>query len=172
VKELGGLDILVLNAARQQAVENLADLTTESFDATFKTNVYAPFWLAKAALPHLKEGAAIVVTASVQAYKPSGHLFDYAQTKACNVIFTKALAEQLAPKGIRVNAVAPGPVWTPLQVSGGQIQDKLVEFGGDTPMGRPGQPAELAGIYVLLASAESSFSTGQVYGASGGHGNH
>jgi hypothetical protein len=171
VRALGGLDILVNNAARQQAVKSIDELTTEAFDATFKTNVYAPFWLTKAALPHLKPGSTIIVTASEQAYKPSGHLFDYAQTKACNVSFTKSLAQQLAPRGIRVNAVAPGPFWTPLQVSGGTLPGGLAEFGAQTPFGRPGQPAEIAGIFVLLASPESSFATGQVYGASGGNGN-
>jgi NAD(P)-dependent dehydrogenase (short-subunit alcohol dehydrogenase family) len=171
VRELVGLDILVNNAGRQQAVEAIADLTSESFDATFKTNVYAPFWLTKAALPHLEPGASIINTASEQAYDPSAHLLDYAQTKACNVAFTKALSKQVAAKGIRVNAVAPGPVWTPLQVSGGQPQDMLSDFGKKTSLKRAGQPAELAAIYVLLASQESSFATGQVYGASGGGGN-
>lgn len=171
VRALGGLDIVVNNAGRQQAVAELGKLTTEAFDATFKTNVYAPFWITKAALPHLRPGACIINTASVQAYDPSENLVDYAQTKACNVSFTKSLAKQLAPKGIRVNAVAPGPYWTPLQVTGGQSPEKIPEFGKDTPMGRPGQPAEIAGVYVLLASAESTYTTGQVYGASGGSGN-
>jgi len=170
VRELGGLDILVNNAGRQQTVASLADLTTENFDWTFKTNVYAPFWITKAALPHLRPGASIIITASVQAYDPSAALFDYAQTKACNVAFAKSLSKQLAEKGIRVNAVAPGPYWTALQPSGGQTQEMLTKFGGDTPMGRPGQPVEIAPIYVLLASQESSFTTGQVLGASGGSG--
>jgi NAD(P)-dependent dehydrogenase (short-subunit alcohol dehydrogenase family) len=171
VRELGGLDILVNNAGRQHTIPALADLTTEFFDWTFKTNVYAPFWITKAALPHLRPGASIIITASVQAYEPSAALFDYAQTKACNVAFAKSLAKQLAEKGIRVNAVAPGPYWTALQPSGGQTQEMLTKFGGDTPMGRPGQPVEIAPTYVLLASQESSFTTGQVLGASGGSGN-
>ena len=171
VRELGGLDILVNNAGKQQAVDSISDLTTEQFDATFKTNVYAPFWITKAAIPHLSAGASIINTSSVQAYDPSKNLVDYAQTKACNVAFTKALAKQLGEKGIRVNAVAPGPFWTALQVSGGQPQSSIETFGEQTPLGRPGQPAEIAPIYVLLASQEASYATGQVYGDSGGMGN-
>ena len=166
---MGGLDILVNNAASQVSQASIADLTTEQFDATFKTNVYAMFWITKAAVPHLPPGAAIINTASIQAYDPSANLLDYAQTKACIVAFTKALAKQLMTKGIRVNAVAPGPVWTPLQPSGGQPPDKVETFGAQTPYGRPAQPAELAGAYVLLASQESSFVTGEVYGVTGGH---
>ncbi|MBV8204058.1 MAG: SDR family oxidoreductase [Candidatus Eremiobacteraeota bacterium] len=171
VERLGGLDILVNNAARQQAQEHIADLSTEQFDWTFKTNVYAMFWITKAAVPYMRPGSSIINTASVQAYEPSPHLLDYSQTKAAIVAFTKALAKQLAPKGIRVNAVAPGPVWTALQVTGGQPPKNLPQFGADTPFGRPGQPAELAPVYVTLAAADASFSTGQVYGASGGSGN-
>ncbi|KJH72692.1 SDR family oxidoreductase [Aliterella atlantica] len=171
VRELGGLDILVNNAGKQQAVDSIADLTTEQFDSTFKTNVYAMFWITKAAIPHLRPGASIINTSSVQAYDPSENLLDYAQTKSAQVAFTKSLAKQLAKRGIRVNAIAPGPYWTPLQVSGGQPQSAIVQFGSDSPMGRPGQPAELAPTYVLLASQESSYATGQVYGASGGSGN-
>lgn len=171
VQKLGGLDILVNNAAKQSAVPTIADLTTEQFDATFKTNVYAMFWITKAALQHMKPGSSIINTTSVQAYEPSADLLDYAQTKSAIVAFTKALAKQLAAKGIRVNAVAPGPIWTPLQPSGGQPPEEISEFGAKTPMGRAGQPVELAPIYVMLASRESSYTTGQVVGASGGGGN-
>jgi NAD(P)-dependent dehydrogenase (short-subunit alcohol dehydrogenase family) len=168
--QLGGLDILVNNAARQVAQASILDITSEQFDATFKTNVYAMFWITKAALPHMSAGATIINTASVNAYDPEGYILDYAATKGAIAIFTKALAKQVAKQGIRVNAVAPGPIWTPLQPSGGQLPGKLPEFGADTPLGRPGQPAEVAPLYVLLASRESSFSTGQVFGAVGGRG--
>ena len=167
---LGGLDILVNVAGKQTAVQDIAELTTEQFDATYKTNVYALFWLCKAALPHLPAGAAIINTTSIQATQPSEFLLDYASTKAAITNFTKALAKQVASKGIRVNAVAPGPFWTPLQPSGGQRQDRLPSFGGETVVERRGQPAELAPIYVLLASQESSYVTGEVYGATGGMG--
>lgn len=170
VEKLGGLDILVNNAGRQQAVDSLLDLSSENFDLTIKTNIYAPYWITKAALPHLPAGSAIIATSSVQAYDPSENLFDYAQTKAANVAYVKSLAKQLGPKGIRVNGVAPGPVWTPLQVSGGQPQDKIVEFGKATPLARPGQPAELASIFVQLADQDASYATGQIYGAAGGGG--
>lgn len=170
VAGLGGLDILVNNAAKQVSQPSIADLTTEQLDATFKTNVYAMFWITKAALPHLGPGATIINTSSVQAYDPSANLLDYAQTKAAQVAFTKALAKQVGQRGIRVNAVAPGPFWTPLQPSGGQPPEALESFGADTPLGRPGQPAEIAAVYVLLASRESSYATGQVYGAAGGSG--
>lgn len=169
VDQLGGLDILVNNAAKQQAQESILDITTEQFDWTFKTNLYAMFWITKAAVPHLQPGAAIINTASEQAYDPSYYLLDYAQTKAAIVNFTKSLSKQLAKKGIRVNAVAPGPIWTPLQPSGGAFPDKLPAFGGQTPLGRPGQPVELAPAYVTLASQESSYATGQVYGVNGGN---
>ncbi|CAK9884948.1 MAG: putative oxidoreductase YghA [Candidatus Erwinia impunctatus] len=170
VAALGGLDILVNNAGRQQFNESIATLSTEAFDATFKTNVYAPFWITKAALPHLPAGAVIINTSSVQAYAPSAILLDYAQTKACNVIFTKALAKQLGERGIRVNAVAPGPYWTPLQSSGGQPEESVQQFGASSPLGRPGQPAEIAPLYVTLASAECSYASGQVWCADGGTG--
>jgi NAD(P)-dependent dehydrogenase (short-subunit alcohol dehydrogenase family) len=170
VKALGGLDILVNNAARQQTQKSILDITSEAFDATIKTNIYAPFWIIKAALPHLKAGASIVGTSSVQATDPSEDLYDYAQTKAATTNYIKSLAKQLGPKGIRVNGVAPGPIWTPLQVSGGATMEKLKGFGGDTPMGRPGQPVELASIYVQLAASDASYATGQIYGAAGGAG--
>jgi len=170
VKQLGGLDILVNNAARQASQASILDITTQQFDDVFKTNVYAMFWITKAAVPHLKEGAAIINTASVNAYDPGENIIDYASSKGAIMIFTKGLAKQLAAQGIRVNAVAPGPFWTPLQVTGGQPPEALAKFGADTPMKRPGQPAELAGVYVLLASDEASYSTGQVFGASGGKG--
>jgi NAD(P)-dependent dehydrogenase (short-subunit alcohol dehydrogenase family) len=170
VREFDGLDILVSNAARQQSKETILDISTEEFDATMKTNVYAPFWIIKAALPHLKPGSVIIATASEQAYDPSPELYDYAQTKAATMNFVKSLAKQLAKKGIRVNGVAPGPIWTPLQVSGGASMQKLQQFGSQTPMGRPGQPAELASIYVQLAAADASYATGQIYGSSGGAG--
>lgn len=169
VKALGGLDVLVNVAGKQTAVTDIAELTTEQFDATFKTNVYAMFWLCKAALPHLPAGATIINTASIQAYQPSETLLDYAPTKSAIVAFTKALAKQVISKGIRVNAVAPGPFWTPLQPSGGQPQEKIPAFGSETPMGRPGQPAECAPIYVLLANQESSYITGEVFGVTGGN---
>jgi NAD(P)-dependent dehydrogenase (short-subunit alcohol dehydrogenase family) len=170
VTGLGGLDILVSNAARQQTKASILDISSEDFDATMKTNIYAPFWIIKAALPHLKPGSVIIGTTSVQAEDPSAELYDYAQTKAATTNYIRSLAKQLAPKGIRVNGVAPGPIWTPLQVSGGATQEKLKNFGGDTPFGRPGQPVELASIYVQLAANEGSYSTGQIFGASGGGG--
>ncbi|HEX2146889.1 MAG TPA: SDR family oxidoreductase [Pseudorhizobium sp.] len=170
VAQLGGLDILVNNAARQTSLDSLADLTNEQLDDTLKTNIYAMFWITRAALAHLQPGSTIINTTSVVAYDPPKNLLDYAATKAAIENFTKGLAKQVASKGIRVNGVAPGPFWTPLQPSGGQPTDQLVEFGADTPIGRPGQPAELAGLYVLLASQESSYSTGQIFGATGGSG--
>ena len=170
IAQLGGLDIVVLNAARQQAAQSILDITSEDFDATMKTNIYAPFWIIKAALPHLKPGSVIIGTASEQAYDPSPDLYDYAQTKAATMNYVKSLAKQLAEKGIRVCGVAPGPVWTPLQVSGGATMEKLEQFGSTAPLKRPGQPAELAGIYVRLAEDDGSYTTGNIYGAGGGQG--
>jgi len=170
VDGLGGLDIVVCNAGRQQSRASILDLTTEDFDATMKTNIYAPFWIIKAALPHLRPGSVIIGTTSEQAYDPSPDLYDYAQTKAATMNYVKSLAKQLASKGIRVNGVAPGPIWTPLQVSGGATMEKLEKFGGQTPLGRAGQPAELGSIYVQLAASDASFATGQVYGSAGGSG--
>ncbi|NDJ58571.1 SDR family oxidoreductase [Enterobacteriaceae bacterium 4M9] len=169
-QQLGGLDILVNNAGRQQYHDSIEELSTEDFDATFKTNVYAPFWITKAALKYLQPGAAIINTSSVQAFQPSDILLDYAQTKACGVAFTKSLAKQLGKRNIRVNAVAPGPYWTPLQPSGGQPQKKVQEFGESAPLGRPGQPVEIAPLYVLLASDEASYTSGQVWCSDGGTG--
>lgn len=170
VSGLGGLDIVVNNAGRQQSRESILDVSSEDFDATMKTNIYAPFWIIKAALPHLKPGSVIIGTTSEQAYDPSPELYDYAQTKAATMNYVKSLAKQLGPKGIRVNGVAPGPIWTPLQVSGGASMEKLERFGAQTPLGRAGQPAELGSIYVQLAASDASFATGQVYGAAGGAG--
>jgi len=170
VAKLGGLDILVNNAARQQQADSIADVTSADFDATIKTNIYAPFWITRAAIEHLDAGDAIIFTTSEQAYDPSPDIIDYAMTKAAMMNLTKSLAKQLGPKGIRVNGVAPGPIWTPLQVSGGATMEKLEQFGSHTPLGRPGQPAELASIYVQLAARDASYATGQVYGAAGGSG--
>lgn len=168
--ELGGLDIIVNNAGRQQSANSILDITTEAFDATMKTNIYAPFFIIREALPHLPPGSAIIGTTSEQAYDPSPDLYDYAQTKAATMNYVKSLAKQLGPKGIRVNGVAPGPIWTALQISGGAQPEKQQMFGSWTMLGRPGQPAELASIYVQLAAADASFASGQVYGSSGGVG--
>lgn len=170
VERLGGLDIVVCNAGRQQARPSITELTTADFDATMKTNVYAPFWIIKAALPHLKPGAAIIGTTSEQAYDPSPDLYDYAQTKAATMNYVKCLAKQLGPRGIRVNGVAPGMTWTPLQISGGASEEKYENFGAATILKRPAQPAELASIYVQLAAADASFATGNIYGSGGGIG--
>uniref|UniRef100_UPI0035C96642 SDR family oxidoreductase n=1 Tax=uncultured Sphingomonas sp. TaxID=158754 RepID=UPI0035C96642 len=170
VNGLGGLDILVCNAGRQQSIPSILDVSDEEFDATMKTNIYAPFWIIKAAVPHLEPGSVIIGTTSEQAYDPSPDLYAYAQTKAATMNYVKSLAKQLGAKGIRVNGVAPGPIWTPLQISGGASQGKVVTFGATAPLGRPGQPAELAGIYVRLAEDDGSYTTGNIYGAGGGQG--
>jgi hypothetical protein len=167
-KKLGGLDILAIVAGKQHAVEKIKDITTKQLDETYKVNVFALFWLCKAALPLMPKGGSIITTASIQATHPSPSLLDYAPTKAAILAFTRALARQVAEDGIRVNCVAPGPVWTPLQTSGGQPDKKIPDFGTETPMKRPGQPVEMAPLYVLLASQESSYVTGEVYGATGG----
>jgi len=167
---LGGLDVVISNAGRQQQCGDLLQLTTGAFDATIKTNIYAPFWIIKAALAHLKPGSCIIATTSEQAYDPAANLYDYAQTKAATMNFVKSLAKQFGPKGIRVNGVAPGPIWTPLQVSGGATQDHLIHFGETHPLRRAGQPAELASIYVQLAANNASYTTGNIYGAGGGGG--
>ena len=168
VRELGGIDILVNNAGRQKAVRTLAELTTEDFDWTMKTNVYAPFWVTKAALPHMSEGAAIIITSSIAGQIGSALFFDYSQTKAANIAFAQSLAKQLASRGIRVNAVAPGPYWTPLQISGGQTPERIPVFGSTTALGRPGQPAEIASLFVQLAADDDGFTTGMTYNTNGG----
>jgi NAD(P)-dependent dehydrogenase (short-subunit alcohol dehydrogenase family) len=168
--QLGGLDILVNNAARQQTQPTIGSITSDAFDATMKTNVYAPFWLTRAAVERLGPGGVIVNTSSEQAGDPSEDLVDYAMTRAAVLNFTKSMAKQLAPRGIRVNAVAPGPFWTPLQVSGGATPEKLQSFGEQSPLGRPGQPAEIAALYVAAADPALSYSTGQIFGSTGGGG--
>lgn len=170
VAEFGGIDLLVNNAGRQHSFDSILDITTEYFDWTVKTNLYAMFWITKAAVAHMPPGSSIVNTASVNAYDPAVNLLDYSLTKGGIVTFTKGLAKQMIKRGIRVNGVAPGPFWTALQVSGGQTQENLKSFGADTPMGRPGQPAEIAHVYVQLAASESSYVTGQIYGETGGRG--
>ncbi len=167
VDELGGIDILVNNAAHQMALDGLASLSTEQLERTFRTNVFAMVWLCRAALPHLGPGSCIINTSSIQAYQPSPPLLDYAATKAAIVNFTKNLAQELAPSGVRVNSVAPGPIWTPL-IPATMKPDKVDTFGQDTPLGRAGQPAELAPSFVFLASQESSYTTGEVLGVTGG----
>ena len=170
IEGLGGLDILVSNAGRQQAFPHLVDMPDEEFDWIIKTNIYAPFYLFKTAIPHLQPGATIIATTSEQAYDPSPELYAYAQTKAATMNFVKSLAKELGPKGIRVNGVAPGPIYTPLQISGGASKEKFEEFGSKYPLGRAGQPAELASIYVQLAAEDATYTTGNIYGAGGGMG--
>lgn len=169
IDQFDAIDILVNNAGKQEFVEDLQDITTEQFTDTFTTNVFAMFWITKALVPYMPAGASIINTTSIQSYQPSPGLLDYASTKGAITSFTKALAKMLAPQGIRVNAVAPGPIWTPLQPSHGQPPEKLKEFGSQVPLGRPGQPAELAPAYVFLASQESSYITAEVLGVTGGN---
>ncbi len=168
VRELGGIDVLVNNAAFQMAQPGgIADISSEQFDRTMRTNLYAMFWLTRAALPHLKPGAAVVNTASIQGSSPSPQLVDYAMTKAAIISFTQSAAQQLAEQGIRVNAVAPGPIWTPL-IPSTMPGEKVESFGRNTPLGRPGQPAEVAPAYVYLASSLASYVTGAVIPVTGG----
>ncbi len=170
IEQLGGLDILVNNAGKMGKTEGILETSTERFDSLMKTNIYSIFWITKAAVPHLKPGASIINTTSVQAFDPSANIFDYAITKAAIANFTKGLSQPLMEKhGIRINAVAPGPIWTPLQEADGD-EEKLKKLGSTTPFKRPGQPVELAPVYVLLASQESSYTTGEIYGVTGGMG--
>ena len=168
VKALGGLDIVVLNAAYQKDRESIETLETAEFDRVFRTNLYGLLFTARRAVPRLPAGSSIIVTSSVQAFNPSPGLIDYAMTKAAQVAFVKALAEELGEKGIRVNAVAPGPIWTPLIPATGWDAERIATFGTDTPLGRPGQPAELAGAYVYLASEAASYVSGAVLPVTGG----
>lgn len=167
---LGGIDILVSNAGRQQAFAQMTDMPDEEFDMIIKTNIYAPYYIIKSAISHLRPGSAIIATTSEQAYDPSPELYAYAQTKAATMNFVKSLAKGLGPKGIRVNGVAPGPIYTPLQISGGASKEKFEMFGSAYPLGRAGQPAELASIFVQLAAEDATYTTGNIYGAGGGMG--
>jgi NAD(P)-dependent dehydrogenase (short-subunit alcohol dehydrogenase family) len=168
-KEIGIIDILVNNAGRQVHVDDISKLSSDQFQDTFTVNVFAMFWISKEVLKTMPAGGSIINTTSIQSYQPSPGLLDYASTKGAITAFTKSLAKMVIEKGIRVNAVAPGPIWTPLQPSYGQPQEKLVKFGQNTPMKRPGQPAELAPAYVFLASQESSYITAEVIGVTGGN---
>lgn len=168
VKAFGGLDILVNNASRQIWHETLEDLPDDAFDATMKSNIYSSYRVTKAALPHLEAGSSIIFTSSIEAYQPSPVLLDYAMTKAAMNNFSKGLAQQLTPKGIRVNSVAPGPIWTPIQPSHGQPPEQVADFDEIAPIGRAGQPAELAGAYVFLASDEASYVMGETLSVTGG----
>ncbi|MDF9868316.1 NAD(P)-dependent dehydrogenase (short-subunit alcohol dehydrogenase family) [Streptomyces pratensis] len=166
VSEFGRIDVLVNNAAYQMSQpDGIAAISTAQFDRVVRTNLYGMFWLCKAALPHIPSGGSIINTTSVQAYKPSPHLLDYAMTKGAIVTFTQGLAQMLASDGIRVNAVAPGPVWTPLIPA---TMPDTTEFGKQSPLGRPAQPAEMAPAYVFLASSNASFITGEIMNATGG----
>ena len=165
---LGGLDILVLNAGYQHDIDGFENLRTDEMRRVFQTNLEGLIFSARAAFPGLEAGASIIVTASIQSFNPSAGLIDYAMTKAGQVAFVRALADEAGPRGIRVNAVAPGPIWTPLIPATGWDDEKVQNFGSDTPLGRAGQPAELAGAYVYLASGESSYTSGTVLAVTGG----
>ncbi|WP_159721135.1 SDR family oxidoreductase [Enterococcus sp. CSURQ0835] len=167
-KALGGLDILVLNAGMQQASTDIKELTTIQIQDTFTTNIISMYWSVQEALDYLPKGGSIITTTSIQDAEPSSHLLDYAATKGAITSFSKGLAAQLGEKGIRVNTVAPGPIWTALQICGGQLQESIPKFGQNELMQRAGQPVELAGVYVFLASEEASYVTGQVYSITGG----
>jgi len=167
VRQFGRIDVLVNNAAHQMTVEGIADVSSELLDRTFKTNIYAMFWLVKAALPHMPEGGSIINVASIQAYQPSPTLLPYSSTKGAIVTFTKGLAQEVVQYGLRANTVAPGPVWTPI-IPASMPGDTVSQFGGTSPMGRPAQPAELAPAFVFLASQESSFVNGETLGVTGG----
>lgn len=167
VSELGGLDVLVNNAAHQRSFETIQDISAEEWDLTFRTNIYSMFYLCRAAVPYLKPGSAIINTSSINATSPSPHLLAYATTKGAIANFTAGLGQLLAEKGIRVNAVAPGPIWTPL-IPSTMPPEAVEKFGKNTPLGRPGQPAELAGAYVLLASEQASYITSALIPVTGG----
>jgi NAD(P)-dependent dehydrogenase (short-subunit alcohol dehydrogenase family) len=168
VRELGRLDVLVNNAAEQHQTDSIAEISAEQLERTFRTNIFAMFFLTKAALPHLGEGSAIVNTTSVTAYQGNPSLLDYSSTKGAIVAFTRSLSQQLIGQGIRVNAVAPGPIWTPL-IPATFPEDKVASFGKDVPMGRPGQPEEVAPCYLFLATDDSSYMAGQVLHPNGGN---
>jgi NAD(P)-dependent dehydrogenase (short-subunit alcohol dehydrogenase family) len=167
VDEFGRLDILVNNAAHQATIDDIADVTAEEWDKTFRTNIYSQFFLSKAAIPHMKEGASIINTTSIQSEDPSPGLLAYAATKGAIYNFTQGLAQMVAGKGIRVNGVAPGPIWTPL-IPSTMPPEKVESFGSNTPMERAGHPAELAGAYVYLASDDASYTTGAIIPVTGG----
>ena len=168
IEKLGRLDVLVNNAGEQHPDEDITDITEEQLKRTFQTNIFGMFFITQAARPHLKEGAAIINCTSITAYQGSKLLLDYSSTKGAITAFTRSLADNLVDKGIRVNGVAPGPIWTPLNPSGGQPPEKIPDFGKDTPMGRPGQPNEVAPSFLFLACEDSSYMTGQVLHPNGG----